>query len=220
MNLWKRVRRWFIAGLIFLAPAAITVSAVLWLLDHLDRPAREAIHDATGYNIPGTGVVLTIALILIAGAIASNIATRGLLSWFEAALDRIPLVRTLYSGVKQLIAPFGEEGGSSTFSSVVVVEYPSAGLYSLGFLIKSNAARTEEGETLAAVLVPTNHLHLGNVVLARESQLHKVDLTAEEGLKFLVSMGSALEKPLAFTRLISHIDRPTTSGSNDGTKPA
>lgn len=196
MNLWKRVRRWFIAGLIFLAPAYITFLAVAWLLEHLDRPAREMVASWTGYSIPGTGVVLTVAFILIAGAIASNIALRGLLSWFEAALDRIPLVRTLYSGVKQLIAPFGEEDGASTFSSVVIVEYPSPGLFSLGFLIKANAAQAEGGSTLSAVLVPTNHLHLGNVVLVRSEQLHKVELTAEEGLKFLVSMGAALEKPL------------------------
>ena len=192
----KRVRRWFIAGLIFLAPAYITFLAVAWLLEHLDRPARELVASWTGYGIPGTGVVLTVAFILLAGAIASNIALRGLLSWFEAALDRIPLVRTLYSGVKQLIAPFGEEEGASTFSSVVVVEYPSAGLFSLGFLIKANAARTEDGASLSAILIPTNHLHLGNVVLVRPEQLHKVDLSAEEGLKFLVSMGAALEKPL------------------------
>lgn len=195
----KRVRRWFIAGLIFLAPAYITISAVIWMLDHLDRPAREALHRWTGYSIPGTGVILTILLILLAGAIASNIATRGFVRYFELLLDRIPLVRTLYSGVKQLIAPFGDESGSSTFSSVVIVEYPSQGIYSLGFLIKSHAATTEAGVRLSAVLVPTNHLHLGNVVLARPDQIHAVQLSAEEGLKFLVSMGAALEKPLVLT---------------------
>lgn len=201
MNLWKRVRRWFIAGLIFLAPAYITFLAVAYLLEHLDRPARELVAGWTGYNIPGLGVVLTVGLILVAGAIASNIALRGILRWVETALDRIPLVRTLYSGVKQLIAPFGEEEGKRTFSSVVMVEYPSAGLYSLGFLIKPNAARTEDGSQLSAVLVPTNHLHLGNVVLVKAAQMHKVELSAEDGLKFLVSMGAALEKPLALERM-------------------
>lgn len=202
-----------------MAPAYITFLAVAYLLEHLDRPARETLASWIGYNIPGAGVVVTLVVILVAGAIASNIALRGLLSWFEAALDRIPLVRTLYSGVKQLIAPFGDESGASTFSSVVIVEYPSAGLYSLGFLIKASAARTEDGTTLAAVLVPTNHLHLGNVVLARENQLHKVDLTAEEGLKFLVSMGAALEKPLSFERL-RIVAGESQSAGNDGTKPA
>ena len=201
MNLWKRVRRWFIAGLIFLAPAYITFLAVAWLLEHLDTPARELLAKYTGVSIPGTGIILTLAFILIAGAIASNIALRQIIRWFELLLDRIPLVRTLYSGVKQLIAPFGEEGESSTFSSVVIVEYPSPGMYSLGFLIKAQAARTEDGTTLSAVLVPTNHLHLGNVVLVRAEHLHKVDLNAEEGLKFLVSMGAALEKPLKFEKL-------------------
>ena len=191
----KRLRRWFITGLILVAPAFVTAVAVAWVFDHIDSPAREAIAHYTGVDIPGLGLLITLLVVLLAGAAVSQYAIRSVVQSFERLLDRIPLVRTLYSGVKQLIAPFGDEK-ANTFQSVVVVEFPHPGMYSLGFLIKPNAATTKDGVALSAVLVPTNHLHLGNVVLARPEQIHAVDLSAEEGLKFLVSMGAALERPM------------------------
>src|SRR5688500_4774741 len=147
----KRVQRWFIAGLILLAPAAITIVAMLWIFEHVDAPMRSMIAWSTaqmqlgpidpstgqhlGYHIPGVGVVMTFALILAVGAIVSTFAVHGVIRFFEATLDRIPLVRTLYSGVKQLMAPLADEHGT-TFSKVVIVEFPDANNYSLGFLIK------------------------------------------------------------------------------------
>ncbi len=211
MATWsKRVRRWFIAGLILLSPAFITFVAMLWIFNHIDAPMRNLIAWATaelglgpldaagapmGYHIPGVGVVMTFLLILMVGAIVSTFALQGMIRWFEGTLDRIPLVRTLYSGVKQLMAPLADEHGS-TFSKVVIVEYPDSNNYSLGFLIKRDAALSPKGEMLSAVLVPTNHLHLGNVVLCPNTRIHAVDLSAEEGLKFLVSMGAALDRRL------------------------
>lgn len=206
----KRVRRWFIAGLILLAPAFITFVALLWIFDHIDAPVRNLIAWGTaemglgpvdgsgkhlGYHIPGVGVVVTFLLILGVGAIVSTFAVQGTIRWFESTLDRIPLVRTLYSGVKQLMAPLADEHGS-TFSQVVMVEFPDANNYSLGFLIKRDAALSPKGEMLSAVLVPTNHLHLGNVILTPAYRIYAVDLSAEEGLKFLVSMGAALDRKL------------------------
>jgi uncharacterized membrane protein len=104
-------------------------------------------------------------------------------------------VRTLYSGVKQLVAPLADEHGAS-FQRVVIVPFPSSDAYAIGFLIKPRAGVTPEGEPLHAVLVPTNHLHLGNVVLYPASRVQDVDLSAEEALRFLVSMGAGLAHPL------------------------
>src|SRR6185436_8606026 len=104
--------------------------------------------------------------------------------WFESLLDRIPLVRTLYSGVKQLISPLADERAES-FQKVVVIRYPDKDIYSLGFLIRPHAGVSPSGEPLSAILIPTNHLHLGSIVLVAASRIHDVDLTAEQGLRFL-----------------------------------
>lgn len=194
MDLWaKRLRRWFIAGLVLLAPTAITVFVLLWLFEHLDGPVRRAIANATGYDVPGIGVVATVFLILLAGAVASSIALRGIIRWLERLLDRIPLVRTLYGAVKQLITPFADEK-NNPFQHVVMVEFPDEGVFSLGFLVKENAATSPKGVPLSAVMVPTNHGYLGFVGLYPASKIHPCDMTAEEALKFLVSMGIALDR--------------------------
>ena len=196
LEIWsKRLRRWFIAGLVLLAPTTVTIFIMLWLFQHLDGPVRRAIASATGYDVPGSGVLATLLIILFAGAIASSIATRGLVLFLERAVERIPIVRTLYGAVKQMITPFADEK-NNPFQHVVMVEFPDAGIYSLGFLVKQNAAHSPTGEPLAAVMVPTNHGYLGFVGLYPASRIHPVDMTAEEALKFLVSMGIGLERDL------------------------
>lgn len=189
----KRLQRWFIAGLVLLAPAAVTVFSLAWLFGHLDGPVRHAIARTTGFDVPGTGVAATLLLILFSGAIASSLVFRGVFNWLEDQLDRIPLVRTLYGAVKQLITPFADPK-NNPFQQVVMVEFPDAGVFSLGFLVKPNAATSPTGEALSAVMVPTNHGYLGFVGLYPMSKVHPVDLTAEEALKFLVSMGIALDR--------------------------
>lgn len=181
-----------------MAPTFITAAVILWIFNHLDHPLRSTLAKMTGYDIPGAGLVMTILIILLTGAIASTFALRGAIQLFEKTLDRIPLVRTLYSGVKQLVAPLGDE--HATFQKVVMVDFPDADTYSLGFLIKPDAGLSPKGELLSAVLVPTNHLHLGNVILVASSRIYAVDLNAEEGLKFLVSMGAALDRQLVLTK--------------------
>ena len=191
----SRLRRWLVAGLIVLAPSFVTLWALLWLFNHVDRPFRGVLAAATGYDVPGAGVVMVVLLLLLTGAVASNIVIRSGLRWLEKSLEHIPLVRTLYSGVKQLTAPLADEHGTS-FQKVVVIQYPSDHCYALGFLINPNAGRAPSGELLAAVLLPTNHLHLGNVVLCPHSRIHHADMSAEEALRFLVSMGAAQTHPI------------------------
>ncbi len=192
----RRVQRWFIAGLVLLAPSVLTFWALFKIVDLVDKPVRNAVLSLTGLKLPGIGLGFTLLIIIVTGAIVSTFAVKGTIAWFEGLLDRIPLVRTLYSAVKQLLAPFGEEK-STPFRQVVMVEFPNDGSYSLGFLIKPDVAISPDGHSLSAVLVPTNHLHLGNVVLYESKRIHSVDMSAEEGLKFLVSMGIALEHKLA-----------------------
>lgn len=184
-----------------MAPTAVTLYALVWLFDHLDTPVRRLIGWALGehlsadvgpFVVPGTGLAITVVVILLAGAITSNLVGRTLVGWFERLLDRVPLVRTLYSAVKQLIAPFGDE--KNPFQTVVMVDFPGSEVYSLGFLIKPNAAVSKSGEPLSVVFVPTNHVYMGHVGLYPPSRIHHVDMTAEEALKYLVSMGNALER--------------------------
>jgi uncharacterized membrane protein len=191
----NKFQRWFLAGLFLLAPTYITVVVILWIFNHLDAPLRSLVAGVfPPAAIPGIGVLATLLLIMAAGAVASTFIAKALFGALERMLLSIPMVRTLYSGVKQLLSPFSPEE-SAQLQRVVIVEWPGEGLYMLGFLVKPEACVGPEGTIMSAVLLPSNHLHLGNVVLVADRHVFPVDMSIEEGLKFLVSMGAALDRP-------------------------
>jgi uncharacterized membrane protein len=139
-------------------------------------------------------VLATFVLIMGAGAFASSFISKSLFGALERLMLSVPVIRTIYSGIKQLLSPFSPEE-SAQLQRVVVVEWPGDGLYSLGFLVKTNACVAPAGGMMSACLLPSNHLHLGNVVMIPHERIFPVDMTVEEGLKFLVSMGAALDRP-------------------------
>ena len=191
----NKLQRWFVAGLFLIAPIYITVVAILWLFGHLDAPLRSLVAGIfPPAAIPGIGVLATLLLIMLAGAFASTFIAQWFFGLLERLLLGIPVIRTVYSGIKQLLSPFSPQE-SAQLQRVVVVEWPGEGLYSLGFLVKPSACVGPEGDMMSACLLPSNHLHLGNVVLIPDRRIFPVDMTVEEGLKFLVSMGAALDRP-------------------------
>ena len=197
----KKLRRWFITGVFLIAPTYITVVVILWLFNHLDAPLRSLIAGVLPQAaLPGIGVIATLILIMGAGAVASTFIARSFFNALERLLLGIPLIRTLYSGVKQLLSPFSPEE-SAQLQRVVMVEWPSDELYSLGFLVKPEACILPDGTTMSSVLLPSNHLHLGYVVLVPDSRIQPIDMNIEHGLKFLVSMGAALDRPIRLDRV-------------------
>jgi uncharacterized membrane protein len=193
---FTKLQRWFVTGLFLIAPTYITVVVILWLFNHLDAPLRALVAGIfPPAAIPGIGVLATFLLIMGAGAFASTFISKSLFGAIERMLLGIPVVRTIYSGIKQLLSPFSPEE-SAQLQRVVVVEWPDEGLYMLGFLVKPEACVGPEGGMMSAVLLPSNHLHLGNVVLIPDRRIFPIDMSIEEGLKFLVSMGAALDRPV------------------------
>ncbi len=196
----KKLQRWFITGVVLIAPTYITVIVILWLFDHLDAPLRSLVAGIfPPAALPGIGVAATFLLIIGAGAVASTFIVKSLFAGFERMLYSIPLVRTLYSGVKQLLSPFSPEE-SAQLQRVVMVEWPADDLFMLGFLVKPDACIGPDGVSMSSVLLPSNHLHLGNVVLVPSARIHLVDMNIEQGLKFLVSMGAGLDRPMQLGR--------------------
>ena len=192
----KKLRSWFITGIFLIAPTYITVVVILWLFSHLDAPLRSLVAGLfPPAAVPGIGVVATLTLIMVAGAVASTLIAKSFFDLIERLLLGIPVIRTLYSGVKQLLSPFSPEE-SAQLQRVVMVEWPSDGLFSLGFLVKPDACVAADGSTMSSVLLPSNHLHLGYVVIVPDSRIQPVDMSIEDGLKFLVSMGAALDRPI------------------------
>jgi uncharacterized membrane protein len=151
----------------------------------LDRPGRH------GRDVPGLGVLITSAAILLVGAVASNVIGRRVLQQAEGWLLHVPLFKTVYAPVKQLVAAFSPDNEAG-FKKVVIAEDERRGLV-LGFLTREFTVDRGAGpEAMVAVYVPTNHLYLGDVVVVPRERVSFPDLTVEDGIRVFLTGGMAL----------------------------
>ena len=185
------LRRSFLTGLVVTVPLFITVAALVWTFRVVDSVAIPLSTGILGREVPGLGVLLTAAFILVVGAVASNVIGRRMLQQTEAWLLHVPLFRTVYAPVKQLVAAFSPDNEAG-FKKVVVIEDSRKGLV-LGFLTREFTIDRGKGpEALVAVYVPTNHLYLGDVVVYPRAQAWFPDLSVEEGVRIFLTGGMAI----------------------------
>jgi len=185
------LRRNFIAGFFVMVPVFISVAALVWLFNVVDGFTTPFYDQLLGRRIPGLGTVTTLVVIVLVGAFARNVIGRRILQRTEGWLLRVPVFRTIYAPVKQLIAAFSPDNASG-FKRVVLVEDPRRG-FALGFLTREFTIDRGRGpEELLAVYVPTNNLYLGDVVICERDRAVFPDITVEEGIRILLTGGMAL----------------------------
>jgi uncharacterized membrane protein len=185
------LRRNFIAGFFVMVPVFISVAALVWLFSVVDGFTTPLYDRLLGRRIPGLGTATTLVVIVLVGAFARNVIGRRILQRTEGWLLRVPVFRTIYAPVKQLIAAFSPDNASG-FKRVVLVEDSRRG-YALGFLTREFTIDRGHGpEELLAVYVPTNNLYLGDVVICERSRAVFPDITVEEGIRILLTGGMAL----------------------------
>ncbi len=188
------LKKTFFTGLVILVPLGITLWVLNLIVTTLDQtllllPPR--VRSEPPFNIPGMGVILTLAIILFVGALARNFIGRRLFVWWEALVTRIPFVSAIYSSVKQvsdtLLSPSGQ-----AFRKPVLVEFPRAGSWTVGFVVGSPGGPllgTLAGEH-ASVYVPTApNPTSGYVLIVPVAEVIDLDISVDEALKFVVSMG-------------------------------
>ena len=185
------LRRSFIAGFFVTVPLFISVAAVIWIFGVVDGLSTPFYDRLLGRRIPGLGTVSTAVAIVMVGAFARNVIGRRVLRRGEMWLLRVPVFRTIYAPVKQLIAAFSPDNASG-FKRVVMVEDPRRG-FALGFQTREFTVDRGRGpEPLLAVYVPTNNLYLGDVVIVERDRALFPDISVEEGIKILLTGGMAL----------------------------
>ena len=189
--MWQWLRRSFIAGLFVTVPLVVSVVAIVWVFRFADRLTSGLGERVIGTHVPGLGLVTTAAIVLIVGAIATNMIGRRLLDRTESILLHIPLFRTVYAPVKQLISAFSPDNEFG-FKRMVLVEDAARG-FLLGFLTKEFTVDRGRGpETLLAVYVPTNHLYLGDVIICAPDRVVFPEITVEQGIRIFLTGGMAL----------------------------
>lgn len=189
-------KKYLITGLLIWLPLAIT----LWILDiiltTLDRTLLLLPHSwqpehLLGVKIPGLGLLVSLAVILATGVLARNFIGRRLLRWWEGLLGRIPIVRSIYSSVKQVSDTMLSPKGNA-FRKVVLVEFPQAGHWTMAFVVGEPAGVLTErlGDRMVTVYVPTApNPTSGYVLMMPAERVRDVDVTVDDALKFHVSLG-------------------------------
>ena len=190
------LRRYLIAGLLVWLPLAATVFIISMVIDLLDRimlllPSEYRPEAVIGFFVPGSGLVLAVAVLIITGMLAANLFGRRAVAAWETILNRIPLVRTIYNSVKQ-IASTVLATDSTAFRKVVLVEFPRLNTWSMGFLTKDRVVIDSERVSgdLAAVFVPTTpNPTSGFIIMIPKTDIIELDITVEDGFKYIISMG-------------------------------
>jgi uncharacterized membrane protein len=185
------LRRSFVAGFFVTVPLFISVAAFIWIFNVVDGLTTPLYDRLLGRRIPGLGTVTTAVALVLVGGLARNVIGRRVLSRAEAWLLKVPVFRTIYAPVKQLIAAFSPDNASG-FKRVVMVEDARRG-FVLGFLTREfTIDRGEGAETRLAVYVPTNHLYLGDIIVCEPDRVSYPDVTVEDGIKIFLTGGMAL----------------------------
>lgn len=191
-----KFRKWLFAGLLVLAPLGITVWVLEWVISTLDQtlnilPDSWQPDQLLGLHIPGLGVIFALVVVLLIGALTSNFIGNQLLGWWNALLHRIPVVRSIYSGVKQVSDTLFSEKGNA-FRQAVLVQWPREGMWTIGFVTGAPGGEIMDrldGEHLSVFVPTTPNPTGGYFVMLKKSDCIVLDMSVDEALTYVISMG-------------------------------
>jgi len=192
------LRRYLIAGLLVWIPLAITFWVVSLLVELMDQsllivPARYRSDALLGFHLPGLGALLTVGILLLTGAIAANFFGKRLLLFWESLLGRIPIVRSIYGGVKQISDTLFSPDGKA-FRRAVLVRYPHAGAWTVALVTGTPEHEVTDhlGHEQVSVFVPTTpNITAGFFLIVPRSDTIELHMSVDQALKYIISMGVA-----------------------------
>jgi len=199
------LRRYFVAGLLVWIPLGITLWVLKLLVDLMDQsllllPERLRSEALFGFHVPGLGIILTLAIVITTGAFAANFFGRKILRMGDGLLNRIPIVRSIYGGVKQISDTlFSPEG--KAFRRAVLVRYPHQGTWTVALVTGSPDQEIADllGRDQVAVFVPTTpNITAGFFLVVPRADTIPLDMSVDDALKYIISMGVA-EPPIRRT---------------------
>ena len=203
----KKIRSQLMAGVLVLVPVGATVLILKWVFEWVDDILQPIIRTALGRPIYGLGFGITFLAIWIVGIIASQIGGRRLIQYLESVVYRIPVIRHMVSGIKQILEAFSSPRETG-FMQVVLVEYPRKGLRTLAFI--TNEEFDDAGEKLLNVFIPTSpNPTSGFLHILREHEVTRTDIAVDDALKMIVSAGRVSARELNVTLAVGKDEDPT-----------
>lgn len=190
------MKKYFITGLLIWIPLAITLMVMAWIVGSLDQiillmPTDLQPRALLGFNIPGLGVIVTLIIVLVTGLVATNVLGQQLVRLWEAALSRIPVVKSIYSSVKQVSDTLFSSNGQA-FRQALLVQYPREGSWTIAFLTgKPGGAAADHlhGDYVSIYVPTTPNPTSGFFLMMPKADVIELDMSVDEALKYIISMG-------------------------------
>ncbi len=190
------VKKYFITGLLIWIPIAITFMVLAWIVNTLDQiilwlPDGIQPRKMFGFNIPGIGLILSLAIVLTTGLVAANVLGQKLVQMWEAALARIPVVKSIYYSVKQVSDTLFSSNGQA-FRKALLVQYPRQGAWTIAFQTGQpggDAARHLHGDYISIYVPTTPNPTSGFFLMMPAADVIELDMSVDEALKYIISMG-------------------------------
>jgi len=190
------VRRYLAAGLLIWIPIFVTVFVIRFIVDLMDRtllllPAAWQPEALLGFRIPGLGLLLSFVVLLVTGVAVGNLIGKQFVRWWEELMQRIPVVRSIYSGSKTF-AETVFSGKSQAFSKVLMIQYPREGMWSIAFLSASGIGEVDHrlGQPMWCVFVPTTpNPTSGFILMLPARDCIVLDMSVDQAMKLVVTLG-------------------------------
>jgi len=192
----KRLRRYLVAGILVWLPLGVTIFLLRILIGLMDKsmvliPQQYRPEEYLGFAIPGLGLVLTLLVLLLTGLLATNFLGRATVSLWESMLERIPVVRSVYSAAKNF-AEIVFSDSNTSFKKVLLIQYPREGVYSLAFQTATQLGEVQgrTGEEVVCTFVPTTpNPTSGFIIIVPRKDVIELDMDVDEALKMIISLG-------------------------------
>ena len=196
------IKRYFLTGLLIWVPLAITAWVLSLIVNTMDQsllllPTAAHPHALFGFNIPGAGVILTLAIILLTGLITANFIGQKLVVWWERLLARIPVVNSVYHSVKQVSDTLFSPNGNA-FRKALLIRYPHQGSWAIAFQTGSpggDIINHLDGEHISVYVPTTPNPTSGFFLMLPAKDVIELDMTVDEALKYIISMGVVAPPP-------------------------
>jgi uncharacterized membrane protein len=186
----KTLREQFFAGLLVIVPLGVSVWVLIWIFNSIDNILQPVIFKIWDKTIPGVGFGVTIILIFLAGMVAKNVIGKRVLRWGDSVLNKVPIFRLLYRGVRQIMTSFSLTDNTG-FMQVVLVEFPHKGMKAVAFI--TNEIIDKDGKKSYTVLIPTAPNPMtGFLQIVKEEDITRTKISVDEGIKLIISAGRVM----------------------------
>lgn len=187
MKFWKAIIKYFMQGLLYLVPITVTLWVIIFAFNYLDSLVKPYETQYLGFEIPGLGLVILALVIVFIGFLGSTIIFNPLISLVERVINRAPLIKDIYSAIKDLLGAF--VGSKKKFNAPVLVTMNETGLKRIGFVTREKMDNMNIPEGYMVVYLPYSYGVMGTVIVVKEEMVETINQSSTDVMKFIVSGG-------------------------------